>query len=132
MGLVNNMVVVSIVEIFFLTILPTSIFGRPNFILFYADDVSRLLVTVLIEKGYRPNSSSLVGCVFLQLGYGDLSIYGHPTSTTPNIDQLAREGLRFTNFYSAAPVCSPSRYIQVYQQLSSQRNMYVYIGQVPT
>ncbi|MCA9064078.1 MAG: sulfatase-like hydrolase/transferase, partial [Planctomycetaceae bacterium] len=43
------------------------------------------------------------------LGWGDLSIHGHPVITTPHIDGLARGGIRFTNFYSAAPVCSPSR-----------------------
>jgi arylsulfatase A len=43
------------------------------------------------------------------LGWGDISYYGHPTSSTPHLDQLAREGMVFTQFYSAAPVCSPSR-----------------------
>ena len=42
------------------------------------------------------------------LGYGDLGCYGSPIRT-PNVDGLAREGVRFTNFYSANPVCSPSR-----------------------
>jgi arylsulfatase A-like enzyme len=43
------------------------------------------------------------------LGYGDLSCYGRPDYRTPNIDQLAREGLRFTNNYTAAAVCTPTR-----------------------
>ena len=43
------------------------------------------------------------------LGYGDLSIHGHPHIETPNLDNLAETGVRFTNFYSTAPVCSPSR-----------------------
>lgn len=54
---------------------------RPNFIVIFADD----------------------------LGYGDLGCYGHPTMNTPNLDRLAAEGLRFTDFYSAAEVCTPSR-----------------------
>lgn len=43
------------------------------------------------------------------LGYGDLSCFGHPTIRTPNLDQMAAEGMRFTQFYSAANVCTPSR-----------------------
>lgn len=43
------------------------------------------------------------------LGYADLGSYGHPTIRSPNLDRLAGEGLRFTDFYSAAPVCSPAR-----------------------
>ena len=43
------------------------------------------------------------------LGYGDLSSYGHPFIKTPNIDKLAATGIRMTNYYAAAPVCSPSR-----------------------
>jgi arylsulfatase A len=42
------------------------------------------------------------------LGWGDLRCYGS-TMRTPNLDGLARDGMRFTNFYSANPVCSPSR-----------------------
>lgn len=43
------------------------------------------------------------------LGYGDLGCYGHPIIKTPRLDQLGREGLRLTQCYSAAPVCSPAR-----------------------
>ena len=43
------------------------------------------------------------------LGYGDLSCYGHPTIHTPNLDQMAAEGMRFTQFYVGANVCTPSR-----------------------
>jgi len=43
------------------------------------------------------------------LGYGDLSCYGQDKLTTPNIDRLATEGLRFTDHYSSNTVCSPSR-----------------------
>ena len=43
------------------------------------------------------------------LGWGDLSCYGRPDYQTPNLDKLAREGVKFTNAYSAAPVCTPTR-----------------------
>ncbi|MFC4872503.1 sulfatase [Negadavirga shengliensis] len=43
------------------------------------------------------------------LGYGDLSVYGHPSIKTPHLDRMAFEGQKWTNFYSAANVCTPSR-----------------------
>lgn len=54
---------------------------RPNIIFIYADD----------------------------LGPGDLGCYGGKIVPTPNIDRMAREGTRFTQYYSASPICSPSR-----------------------
>ncbi len=43
------------------------------------------------------------------LGYGDLSCFAHPQVRSPNLDRLAREGVKLTHCYSASPVCSPSR-----------------------
>ncbi len=43
------------------------------------------------------------------LGWGDLSCYGRPDYSTPNLDALARQGIRFTNAYSASPLCTPTR-----------------------
>src|SRR5438094_8296577 len=43
------------------------------------------------------------------LGYGDLSCYGRPDYQTPNLDHLAKQGVRFLNAYSASPVCTPTR-----------------------
>lgn len=43
------------------------------------------------------------------LGYGDLSCYGNRAYRTPNLDRMAQEGVRFTQFYVSSPACSPSR-----------------------
>lgn len=55
--------------------------GQPNVVLIFVDD----------------------------MGYGDLGCYGHPNIKTPNIDNMADEGIRFTSFYAVASVCTPSR-----------------------
>jgi arylsulfatase len=54
----------------------------------------------------RPN---IVVILADDLGYGDLGVYGHPTIRTPNLDRMAAEGVRFTQFYSGAASCSPAR-----------------------
>ena len=54
----------------------------------------------------RPPNVVLIYCD--DLGYGDVGCYGSKIRT-PNIDRLAAEGVRFTQFYSANPVCSPAR-----------------------
>jgi arylsulfatase A len=54
----------------------------------------------------RP-SIILVNCD--DLGYGDLGCFGSTVHDTPHLDRMAREGMRFTDFYQASPLCSPSR-----------------------
>ncbi len=55
------------------------------------------------------NKPNVVLLVADDLGYGDLSCYGQKKLETPNIDRLAGEGMKFTDFYSGNTVCSPSR-----------------------
>jgi arylsulfatase A len=66
--------------------IPATVFGqkkqKPNVIFIYADDV----------------------------GYGDLSSYGATKISTPNIDRLAKEGIRFTNAHATSATCTPSRF----------------------
>ncbi|WP_430971862.1 sulfatase-like hydrolase/transferase [Sunxiuqinia rutila] len=58
------------------------------------------------KEGNKPN----VAIIFIDdMGYGDLSCYGDTIVKTPNIDALASQGVRFTNFYVNSPICSPSR-----------------------
>lgn len=58
------------------------------------------------ESAKQPN---IVVLLCDDLGYGDLGSFGHPIIKTENLDKLASSGIKLTNFYSAAPVCSPSR-----------------------
>lgn len=71
-----------------------------------------LLLTVFlmfVHSSYADERPNIVVILCDDLGYGDLECYGHPHIKTPNLNKLAQEGIRFTDFYSAAPVCSPSR-----------------------
>jgi N-acetylgalactosamine-6-sulfatase len=56
-----------------------------------------------------PGRPDIVLIVADNLGHGDLSCYGCPDIQTPNIDRLAAQGVRFTNFYANGPECSPTR-----------------------
>lgn len=55
----------------------------------------------------QPPNIVLINCD--DLGHGDLGCYGSTANRTPNVDRLAAEGLRLTDFYAASPVCTPSR-----------------------
>jgi arylsulfatase A len=57
----------------------------------------------------RPARPNIILIQADDLGYGDLSAYGQGRFQTPGIDRLAREGIRFTNYYAGSTVCAPSR-----------------------
>jgi arylsulfatase A len=65
------------------------------------------------EQKNSPNSASrpfnFIFVLMDDLGYGDLGCYGHPIIKTPNIDRLATQGCRFSDFYVSSPMCSPTR-----------------------
>ncbi len=73
------------------------------------------ILFVLIVVSCKPDSdrkTSLPNVVIIftdDQGYGDLGTYGATGLETPHLDQLAAQGMRFTNFYSGQPVCSASR-----------------------
>lgn len=67
-----------------------------------------LLSVFLIRSSSFSAQPNLILILADDLGYSDLGCYGNAFNETPNIDRLAREGMRFTQFY-AGPVCSPTR-----------------------
>ena len=67
------------------------------------------LVSLLAPLQAKPAAPPNVIIVLADdLGYGDLGAHGHPRLKTPNIDQLSRQSLRFTDFH-VAPMCTPTR-----------------------
>ena len=71
---------ISLLSFFLILICTAQISEQPNFIIFLTDDQ----------------------------GYNDVGVFGSPNIKTPHLDQMAKEGMRFTNFY-AQPLCGPSR-----------------------
>jgi arylsulfatase A-like enzyme len=67
---------------------------------------SALLAQPQPQPPTRPN---IIYIMTDDVGYGDLSSYGAPDIATPILDQLARDGVRFTDFYANGPTCSPTR-----------------------
>ncbi|MFM7927867.1 MAG: sulfatase-like hydrolase/transferase, partial [Pirellula sp.] len=57
----------------------------------------------------KENKPNIIVIFCDDLGWGDLGCFGNPIIRTPNIDRMASEGQRWTQFYVAAPVCTPSR-----------------------
>ena len=74
-------------------------------VLFLATLITTFLATLSAAK-QQPN---IIYILLDDAGYGDLSCYGQKKFQTPNIDRLAREGMKFTNHYSGSTVCAPTR-----------------------
>src|SRR3954454_13745813 len=71
-----------------------------------------LLALVVLSLPAVADTAKKPHVIFLladDLGPGDLGCWGGKVAPTPNIDRLAVEGVRFTSYYSASPICSPSR-----------------------
>ncbi|MBT8044549.1 MAG: sulfatase [Verrucomicrobiae bacterium] len=73
--------------------------------------VSLFLIAVVLAATARAAERKPNFVVILtdDLGYGDLSCFGADRINTPNIDRMATEGMKFTNFYATAPICTPTR-----------------------
>lgn len=63
------------------------------------------------SQSQSPNRPNIIYILADDLGYGELGVYGQQKIETPNIDELARNGIKFTNHYAGSPVCAPTRYM---------------------
>lgn len=68
-----------------------------------------LLLLLIALSATAQNKPNVIYVMADDLGYGDLGVYGQKLIQTPNIDRMAREGLRFTQMYAGSTVCAPSR-----------------------
>ncbi|MBY5957644.1 arylsulfatase [Membranicola marinus] len=62
-------------------------------------------------EAQSPNQPNIIYILADDLGYGDLGCYGQDKIETPNLDALARQGMKFSQHYAGSPVCAPSRYM---------------------
>ncbi|MFB0524247.1 MAG: sulfatase [Phycisphaerae bacterium] len=84
--------------------------SRRNFIWSIAGvAAAAALPRVLFSKEKGINKPNIILCMADDLGWGDPGFNGNQIIKTPNLDAMAKAGLRFTRFYAAAPVCSPTR-----------------------
>src|SRR6478736_4839428 len=80
---------------------------------------------IIASKGQEcPN---LIFIFIDDMGYSDLGCFGNKEMQTPNIDRIAKEGIRFTNYYDNSPICSPSRVAAITGSYPSRYHIYSYL-----
>ena len=72
--------------------------------------LASVLTATGTEKEKRADKPNIIIIYCDDLGYGDIGVTGHPNIKTPNLDRMATNGMRFTNYYSASPASTASRY----------------------
>lgn len=82
---------------------------------------------VLHNMGEAQNHPNIIFIFIDDMGYSDLSCFGNKEIKTPNIDKLAKEGIRFTNYYDNSPICSPSRVAAITGSYPSRYRIYSYL-----
>jgi hypothetical protein len=87
---------------------PASLFTRVAIRFTWAWLASFIVVALPAADQTRPRNIVIIYAD--DLGYGDVSCYGAKRVSTPNIDRLARDGLRFTSAYATSATCTPSRF----------------------
>ena len=71
--------------------------------------LSVIILIISIQNSFSTERPNIVFVLADDLGWSELGCYGNTFHETPNLDRMAKEGMRFTQAYAAAPVCSPYR-----------------------
>lgn len=85
--------------------------------------ISAMFIVMQLTAQQKPN------VVFIyadDLGYGDVSCYGATKINTPNLDKLAKQGIRFTNAHATSATCTPSRYALMTGEYPGANRVLVY------
>lgn len=80
------------------------IYMKKNLTLFFA-----IIIPILTSAQTAQRQPNIIYIYADDMGYAELGCYGQKKIKTPNLDKMAQEGMRFTQHYSGAPVCAPSR-----------------------
>ena len=88
----------------------TTEYTRRSFLKILGAGMASLAIPGIVRAGQKAGGKPNFVIIFTDdQGYQDVGCFGSPSIRTPNLDRMAAEGMRFTDFYSAASVCSPSR-----------------------
>ena len=88
----------------------TTDYTRRSFLKVLGAGIASLAIPGVMRAGQKAGNKPNFVIIFTDdQGYQDVGCFGSPSILTPNLDRMAAEGMRFTDFYSAASVCSPSR-----------------------
>ena len=68
---------------------------------------SVIILIISIQNSFATEKPNIIFVLADDLGWSELGCYGNAFHETPNLDRMAKEGMRFTQAYAAAPVCSP-------------------------
>lgn len=71
--------------------------------------IAAIIVFLAVSSVAQTKQPNIIYIMTDDMGYGDLGCYGQKNYTTPNLDKLASQGMKFINAYAAAPVCTPTR-----------------------
>ena len=90
--------------------------------------VALAIITLCAANAVSAQQPNIVIINIDDMGWGDFGVYGSDHSQTPNINALANQGTRFTQFYSGAPICSPSRASLLTGQYAARSNINTFIN----